>query len=160
MDSTTPGQETSPSSLSHVGLQVFLKRKPDLAVPAKVNGDFFFLFLPREKQLLIDLYCRPRTPRHPPPTKLLLIKSPWPAGVWPGPPSPLLLTQAWPSRSEGRRRRECSDQARAACEGKAGPSRSREERHKDQEGVDTSCPIPTLSARTLNPLGTRDPTRI
>lgn len=34
---------TYPSSLSHLGLQVFLKRKPDLAVPAKVNGDFFFL---------------------------------------------------------------------------------------------------------------------
>lgn len=26
-----------------LGLQVFLKRKPDLAVPAGVNGDFFFL---------------------------------------------------------------------------------------------------------------------
>lgn len=63
----------------------------------------FFFFLPTEKQLLIDLYSRPRTPSHPPPTKLLLIKSPWPAGVWPGPPSPLPLTQAWPSRSEGRR---------------------------------------------------------
>lgn len=51
MDSTTPGQETSPSSLSHVGLQVFLKRKPDLAVPAKVNGDFFFSFLAKRKTI-------------------------------------------------------------------------------------------------------------
>lgn len=30
-----------------MGLQVFLKRKPDLAVPAKVNGDFFF---PRQQK--------------------------------------------------------------------------------------------------------------
>lgn len=142
------------------GLQVFLKRKSDLAVPAKVNGDFFFL--PTEKQLLIDLYSRPRTLSRPPPTKLLLIKSPWPAGVWPGPPSPLLLMQAWPSTSEGRGEGSAQTQARTACEGKAGPPpRSREGMSKSQEGcVEGSCPVRTISASILNCLGTRDLGRI
>lgn len=32
-----------------------------------------FFFLPKEKQLLIDLHCRPRTPSRPPPAEPLLI---------------------------------------------------------------------------------------
>lgn len=54
------------------------EKKASLAAPENVNGDL--LFLPREKQLLIDFHSRPRTPNlplpTPPPGKAALISLP------------------------------------------------------------------------------------
>lgn len=65
------GLVAHPPSQSHLTGCRVPEKKPSLAAPEKANGQFFFL--PREKQLLIDLHSRPRTPSHPPTAKLLLI---------------------------------------------------------------------------------------